>query len=78
MKILSLRRAMFIISAVGLTASLAGASTAAAEGSQNGGAAVSALGKPGTLHQVATVKFPAPYVNPKSFDISWVDSQTQT
>lgn len=78
MKLLSLRRAMFIISAVGLTASLAGASTAAAEGSQNGGMAGSALGKPASIHQVSTVKFPAPYLNPKSFDISWVDSQTQT
>lgn len=69
---------MFIISAVGLTASLAGASTAAAEGSQKGGLAVSALGKSRSLRQLSTVKFPAPYVNPKSFDISWVDSQTQT
>lgn len=78
MKLLSLRRAMFIISAVGLTASLAGASTAAAEGTQNGGMPAPALGKSGSIHQVASVKFPAPYVNPKSFDISWVDPQTQT
>jgi radical SAM protein with 4Fe4S-binding SPASM domain len=27
---------------------------------------------------VATVKFPAPYLNPKSFDISWLDPKTQT
>lgn len=30
------------------------------------------------LHQIAFVQTPAPYVNSASFDISWVDSKTQT
>ncbi len=80
MRLPSLRRAALVISVVGLTASLTGAGTAAAEGSQGAqGTSVAATpGESGPLHQVATVKFPSPYLNPTSFDISWLDPQTQT
>ena len=30
------------------------------------------------LHHVTTITFPAPYANPASFDISWVDPVSQT
>ncbi len=80
MRLLSLRRAALFVSVVGLVASLAGVGTAAAEGPQgaHGNNHGGALGASGPLHQVATVKFPAPYLNPKSFDISWLDPKTQT
>jgi len=80
MRLLSFRRTALFVGLAGLVASLAGAGTASAEGSQGAGGNndVGAQVSAGPLHQVATVKFPSPYLNPKSFDISWVDSQTQT
>ncbi|TAN19976.1 MAG: hypothetical protein EPN30_11270 [Actinomycetota bacterium] len=80
MSLLSLRKAALAVGVAGLTVSLTGVGAAAAEGSPGGqgtGVAVT-QGEPGSLQQVVTVKFPSPYLNPKSFDISWVDSQTQT
>jgi hypothetical protein len=39
----------------------------------------SSVGKPTPyLHHITTITFPAPYSNPTSFDISWVDPVSQT
>lgn len=79
MRLLSLRSVALAAGAVGLTASLAGAGSAAAEGFHAANRNGHAVGDhSGSLHQIAKVSFPSPYVNPKSFDISWMDSKTQT
>lgn len=77
MKLPSLRKTALAVAATA-TVSLLGAGVASADGVSGPPGGYGGHAGIGPVHQVATVAFPAPYKNPTSFDISWVDPHSQT
>lgn len=70
-----------LLAAGGAIAGVAGAASAAPHRSDHHGGVAAGLDRntvQSSLRQVGDVVFPAPYANPTSFDISWVDPATQT